>query len=410
MALRTRQDLVVLPKSETPADRSIEKRRLRKHYVLNVIREKGPLSRADIAKVSGFNLPSVSSLVDELVSDDLAIESEAREIPRGRRPIPVSLNANAACVLGIDVGKQSTIALVANLSGAILTRIEKPSPARISTIEGLTEWIVSVANALLRSSGAILPPVCGIGVGIPGLIRREPGGGGARSAPRISANDLAHRIEQEFGVPALVENDARTMALGSLWFDVGRKYRSFVVINIGHGIGCGIVVDGRVFTGCHGFAGEIGYVPVGERGVDGYLGHPDALENIASGSGLLRLAANAKLKVKSAADLAELAQKGDARALAIFREFAGGLGRGIATIINMFDPEAVILGGRVCRSSRFFIEETRAAVKLHTLAPILSGCELHVSNLDVDLGPLGAAATVLHHIFTANHVGVEEVI
>lgn len=407
MALKTRNDLVVLPKSETPADRSIEKRRLRKHYVLNVIREKGPLSRADIAKASGFNLPSVSSLVDELVEGGLVFESEAREIPRGRRPIPVSLNANAACVLGIDVGKQSTIAVVTNLAGSVLSRFEKPSPATIGTAKGLTSWSVEVARSLMAGGGVSLPPLCGIGVGVPGLIGHGPGGDDASKFP---AGQLRRRMEEEFGVAALVENDARMMALGSLWFDVGKQYSSFAVINIGHGIGCGIVIEGRVFAGAHGFAGELGYVPVGEKGVEGYLGHPDALENVASGSGLLRLAAKAKLKVKSAADLAKLADDGDARAKAVFAEFADCLGKGIATIVNMFDPQAVILGGRVCRSSRHFIDATRDAVKRHALMPIASSCELRVSGLDVDLGPMGAAATVLHHIFTANHIGVEEVI
>src|SRR5690606_14979481 len=110
-------DLVAVNKpATTPSDRSIEKRRLRKHFILNVIREQGPLSRAEIAKVADFNLPSVSSLVDELIADGLAQEEKARHVLRGRRPIPVFLKQDAACALGIDVGKRTTTALLSNLA------------------------------------------------------------------------------------------------------------------------------------------------------------------------------------------------------------------------------------------------------------------------------------------------------
>lgn len=406
MKILTRPELVVVPNSSTPAERSIEKRRLRKHAVLNEIRVHGPLSRADISKSLGYNLPSVSSLVDELVADGLVLEEEARAIPRGRRPIPVLLNENAAAVLGIDMGRTSTIGLLLNLRGRVLVRLERKTPA-MKTVKAHASWATEVAEKILLKSGDSLPPLAGIGVALPGLVVK---GHAAKGAPQNLADNIQAELRERFGVPAFVENDARMMALGSFWFGAGRDYKDFLVINIGHGVGMGVVVNGRILNGKQGYAGEFGYLPMGEPGVPGFLNKPQALENVASGAGLIRKAKEAGIAVADASELADLARKGNAAARRIFDEFAEALGRGIAAVMNIFDPQAVILSGRVCRSSDLFFNKTREAVQAHALAPIFETTSVQLSTLDVDLGPLGAGASVLHQIFHNEHVGVDEVI
>lgn len=407
MTLAIRSDLVVVPNNATPADRSIEKRRLRKHLVLNVIRERGPLSRADISKISGYNLPNVSSLVDELVADDLVREEEARAVPRGRRPIPVYLNENYAAVLGMDVGRSSTISILVNLAGKVLARVEDRTP-ELDTIDAHVQWVQKVADRALKGQGAPIPPLCGIGVGLPGLILKETNGKGQQATGPASAISTA--LQARYGVPGLVENDARMMALGSSWFGEGSRFENFAIINIGQGIGLGVVLGGRVFSGKQGFGGELGYVPLGETGAGSLLGNPDALENIASGAGLMRLARRRRLKVRDVAELADAARKGSAPAREVFGAFAESLGRGISTVLNLLDPEAVILCGRVTRASDLFLEQTLAETRRHTLAPIFNSTQIMVSRLDVDLGPLGAAASILHLIFKTAHLNVDEVI
>ncbi len=404
--MRTRTDLVIVPNSSTPADRSVEKRRIRKHVVLNEVRRNGPLSRAEISKSLGYNLPSVSSLVDELIADGLVLEEEARAIPRGRRPIPIHLNSAAASVIGIDMGRRSTIGMMLNLGGEVMTRIERKTPAS-KTPAAHIKWAKNVAIRILETGTESSAPLCGVGIAIPGLVTKE------QSAEKPGQELIARirtELEDALGVAVLVQNDARMMALGSLWFGAGRSYRSFAVINIGHGVGMGLVLDGRVLTGKMGFAGEFGYVPIGERGVPGFLGHPDALENTGSGAGLLRMAKEKGVRVKDAAELAELARGGDRKAVEIFERFSQALGRGIATVINLFDLEAVILSGRVCRSSDVFFERMREIVRQHALGPIFESTRIQLSEMDVDLGPMGAAASVFHQIFHNSHVQVEEVI
>ncbi|MBI1290841.1 ROK family protein [bacterium] len=406
MNVPTRPELVVIPNSATPADRSVEKRRLRKHAVLNVIRLHGPLSRADISKASGFNLPSVSSLVDELVEDKLVIEEEARHIPRGRRPIPLYLNADAASILGIDIGKETTIAIAMNLAGETIGRFETKTPA-CKTDRDHSDWALKALAKTIDAVDRPLPPICGVGVALPGLVAR---GGASIGDEDDHSVAIQKAIQDEFGVPTIVENDARMMAMGALWFGAGKSLSSFAVINIGHGIGMGLVLEGKVFTGKQGFAGELGFVPLGDPGVKGFLGHPECLQNVVSGTGLIRLAKEAGLKVRSAGDLAELARARDPKALAIFDRFTRGLTRAVATVINLFDVEAVILSGRVCRSADLFFEPMKQELPKHALAPTLRTTKLLLSDLDVNLGPMGAAASILHQIFSSAHVQVDEVI
>lgn len=406
MVIATRPELVVLPNSETPADRSIEKRRLRKHVVLNAIRRQGPLSRAEISKCLGYNLPSVSSLVDELIADGLVIEESARAIPRGRRPIPVQLNSQAAAVLGIDLGRRSSIAMLVNLGGEVVARCERPTPV-LKTPKARAKWGIEMAQRVFAAAPAPRPPLAGIGMAIPGLVIKNRA---TSSVSRDEVDDLKRALEEEFEVPAFVENDARMMALGSLWFGDGKSFESFIVVNIGHGVGTGIVMDGRVVSGQHGFAGELGYLPLGEPNVPGFLDRPNALENLVSGAGLLRKAEQKGLKVEDVSALAELARGGHKGAAAIFDDFARALGLGIASLLNLLDPQAVIFSGRVSRAADVFLAKALEEARRHTLPPIWESTTIKTSSLDVDLGPLGAAACVLHQIFENAHVEVDEVI
>lgn len=400
MEIPTRGDLVVDFNGATPADRSMEKRRLRKHSVLNVIRRHGPLSRADITKKSGFNLPSVSTLVDELVADGLVLEEEAKAVPRGRRPIPVYLNVDAASIVGLDIGKRSTIMVVINLGGKLLTRYECKTPA-LKKSQAYADWARKVMEKVFREHPPSAP-LSGIGVAIPGM----------NSHPdHLSPAEMIRKaLTDRFGVPTLVEQDGRMMALGSHWFGAGRDLANFLVINLGHGTGMGVFIDGRLYRGKGGFAGEIGYIPIGDEDIDGYADCPSAMENMASGAGLIRRARARGLEVDDVSQLAEMARGGDRRALKAFKDFAQRLARGIATVANLFDPEAIILSGRVCRSADLFLEDLRAETARHTLGPIMQSTPIILSNLDVDLGPMGAAAAILHQIFNSSHVQVDEVI
>ncbi len=405
-SLPVRNDLVIRVNTDTPAERSAEQRRLRKHAVLNVIRTHGPISRSEIAKLLRFNVPHTSELVEDLLAEKLVYEEKPRVIPRGRWPIPLRMNASAASVLGIDIGRTATIAILTNLGGEILARFEEATPT-LSTPSNYRQWLEHILNLVGEYSDSDFPPVAGIGVALPGLVASSHG---RPSGDPELADDLREWVEHVTQAPTIVDNDARMMAYGWYWFAEGYKHTSFAILNVGQGLGLGLFLEGRVYTGTHGFAGEIGYVPAGEHDIPGFLGHPEALENTASGAGILRLARARGLHVAGVEELARLARNEDPTAREIFSIFAQYLGRALATVINLFDPEAVILAGRICRSHDLFFEQSLIEAERHTLAPIFHRTQISVSHLDVNLTSLGAVGCVMHHIFQASHIEVHDLI
>lgn len=403
--LPTYGELVVLPKGHTSEERNVELRRIRKHRVLNLIRECEFTSRAEISRITGYNLPNVSSIVEELVREGLVTESEAVETPRGRRPVPISLNKNAAMVMGIDIGKSQTVAILVNLRGETLHRLEKPTPTFANTT-GEVDWAVQCVKELVSGNNGTFPPLAGIGVGIPGLVRSsdKPDYEHASSPEALRAE-----LSKRFGVPVLVDNDARMMALGSIWFGHGREYSTFVLMTIAMGLGSGIVINRRITRGAFGTAGEIGHLPIGEPGIPCYCGGTGCLENTASIAGLLRLAEKYGLGSIDLASLASLARTGNASALLVFDEFATALARGIAVAANLLNPEAIVLSGHGAEAADLFLEKVKQRVRAATLPKLMEPPEIQVSELGDNTGCLGASAAVLHHIFNVAHMQLEEV-
>ncbi len=411
-----RNDLVILPRAgSSPMDKSFEMRRIRKHFVLNLIREQPGLSRAEIAKQAGLNLPSVSALVDELVSDELVKEQDARPSLRGRPPIPILLREDAASVLGIDIGKKTTTMFLANLKGQPLVSFERPTPTLFSP-EAYTEWTLEVADEILGQSASYMPPLCGIGVAVPGLVTSVasnvaagPGAVGAGES-WLAVESVRKALADKYRVEVLVDNDARLCVTGATWFSTGRrKYKNLAVLNLGFGLGLGVMVNGHLLRGEKGFAGEIGHIPLGRPGAPCYCGRSGCLETIASGAAITALAKERGLPVTDVEELAKRARQGFEDATAVFDVYADGIGRAAASIINLFNPEAIILTGKVSRAADVFLDSMKASMAAHSLPAAVMDTEIIVEPAK-NLSILGAVAVVLNQVFFSSHISVEEIL
>ncbi len=305
--------------------------------------------------------------------------------------------------IGIDVGGTKTVAVRTSIAGAVLARETRPTPAE--DVDGTLSTIVEVARAV-RTSGVVAA-----GVGAAGLVERP--GGRMKFAPNLAWRELPlqEHLREELGVPVVVDNDATVAAWGELRFGAGRGYRHMLFVGVGTGIGGGIVADGRLFRGAHGFAAEIGHIVVEPGGPRCGCGNHGCLEQVASGHALVRAArevarrspespigrlAGSDPDRATGSVVTSAARQGDPEAIGILAEVGRRLGEGIGGLVNVLDPEVVVVGGGVAEAGELLLGPARAS-----FADTVEGAAfrppvpLVVAELGNDAGAVGAAALAL---------------
>lgn len=404
--LEIRDGLLFDGAAESPAERQAGKRQLRKGQILGLLRTSGPLSRVEIARALAFNLRSVSLLVDELVAEQLVLEQEGRRTASGRRPIPVALNPAAACVLGMDVGRSSTAAALMDLQGNLLARTVAESNFSADPREQ-AGWVADLAARFLAGQKkGDLPPLAGMALAADGLVHRQ------QLPQRLAdaAEPVRARLETLLGVPVFSGSDSHFLALGEQWFGQARGVRHAAVFNLTDGLGLGVIIDGKLLSGSRGWAGEIGHVPLGEAGIPCFCGSTSCLENIVSGSGLVRMAKEEGLlagRRAAAGTVAELARKGSLPARRVFDRFARGLALAATLVIDLHNPEVVVFGGSLASCGDLFLETVNTELDRLAVPYIRAATRVCVSELGEDAVLLGACAAVLNQIYDTSHVAVE---
>lgn len=316
-------------------------------------------------------------------------------------PSSVSRMAGRAAI-GIDVGGTKVAALLVDEEGQVLGRAAAETPAEDA--EATMKTILQVAEEL-RSMGR---PVS-IGVGAAGMV--DFAAGTMRWAPNLSWTELPirDRVAEHTGLPCIVDNDANAAAWGEYRFGASKGYRHALMVTVGTGIGGGIVADGALYRGAHGFAAEIGHVIVEPGGPKCGCGNQGCWEQVASGHALGRLA---RLAVEMHPDsaivalagddevtgrhVAEAAMHGDAIATNILAQVGQRLGEGIAGLVNVLDPEAVVVGGGVAEVGDLLLAPARSAFLASVEAPDhRPEVPLLPAALGNDAGAIGAAALAL---------------
>lgn len=339
-------------------------RDINRQIVLNYVRERGPISRAEIAYETALQRSTISLIVDELKTGGL-LEEVSGESTGGRPPILLSLRTADAVAIGVDLGTIRTIVATSDLAGRVLEQEEFPTDAdaRKTTAE-----IIKRARKLIKKNKGTIE---GIGVSLPGLVDTESGT--ALFVPYFKWHDLeiSKEIGDETGLAVSADNDANAAALAELWFGRPevREVRDFIIVLIEEGVGTGIVFDGQVYRGENGSAGEFGHMTIGEGApVACAAGSRGCWEAFASERAALARyeklmnSSNSKGRIKFS-QLVDRALKGETAAQAALKETAHYLGIGIANLIQGLSPEAVIVGGPMVRAWPLIAEETKRAVE-----------------------------------------------
>lgn len=371
--------------------------------ILNAIKSHGDISRAEIARLTGLSPATVSAITAELIAENLVLEHAEGDSSGGRPPILLRLNPRGGFVIGIKVSEHHLFGALTDLTAAVITkqRLDLSDHAVNDILDGI---VTMVANLLL--SGSVRKKqLLGIGVGLAGVV--DCNRGVLKHSPIFGWREVPLRdlLQARLRVPVYVDNDVNTLTLSEKWFGAARTVENFLVVTLGRGVGMGIVVQGQIYRGHGGGAGEFGHIVVDPQGPPCACGGRGCLETFVADPGLLRLAQETwqrgKLSapVKCIEDLVTLAESGDEGAQRIFIGAGEVLGFQIANLINVFDPEMVIIGGEGTRNGEWMFDSMRQTIARHVMPGLRNDTEIRIDPWGDDAWARGAASLVLGELF-----------
>jgi len=332
---------------------SLTARDINRRIILNVIRTRQPVSRADVARLTGLQRSTVSLIADQLIEEGWIAEGELGRLPRGRRPIYLYMNAERAGIVGVNVRPGGTTIALADLNGKFKdqeTFLTERNPE-----DFLADLTNRVKGLIARHPGTTFE---GIGVSVPGRVSRNTQR--LTLAPNLGWKeiDLKTPLERATGLSVEIENAANACALAENYFGQhAAEIDNLIAVTVSEGIGTGIIANGQLLRGTSGMAGEFGHVSLDSTGPECRCGNRGCWEVMASNTAALRLYGEGEGKPEGRGkgskltfeQLIQQAQGGDAKALKAIDEMAKNLGRGLSMLVTGFEPSVIVMVGEITR-------------------------------------------------------------
>ncbi|WP_225847452.1 ROK family transcriptional regulator [Streptomyces sp. HPF1205] len=379
--------------------------------VFAAILAEGSLSRGDVADLLGVAPSTVTKAVTPLLADGYLEETDAARTPApslGRPSKRLRVNKARHAAIGVKICQDRLIGVLTNLRTEImdhrLVRLPEHSPGAV------LDAVCELAATLAASAPADPDHVLGIGVGLSGHVDAEQRT--SRHSALLGWNDVdvAGEVGRRTGLPTVVGNDVNALVVGQRWFGPARDCASFAVVTVGAGIGCGLFLNGGLYTGTSGMAGEIGHVPVQPDGPVCNCGRRGCLEAVASYDAVLRaIEARGGPRCHDIDEAIDLARRGTgpdaAAAAAAFAEAGGALGRALAWLYNMLNPEKLIIAGEGVKAQALFRPSMTEAVRAHTFSTAARDCDETTILIDDTDWARGAACLVIDAAIGALELG-----
>lgn len=353
------------------ADRNLI-RAINRFKVLHCIRDHRLISRVDIAKATGLSQASVTGITSELIKESLLFEKQTGDSLGGRRPILLALNPDGAYTLGVFIAFQEISVVIVNLEAEILASHKLPLKMDRHTPESISERIVQAVHACIWEAEFSKKQISGIGVAIPGLVDSQTGL--VRFLPNYGWKNVNLRdiLQEKINIPTYIENSANTLTLAEQWFGGGRGVDNFITINLEHGVGMGIVINGQLYRGCKGIAGEFGHITMDPDGPLCRCGKKGCLEAYVGNSAIIREAtaaveagdwvpnnpANITLE-----EIIQRARKGEHGLATIYQNAGRMLGIGISNLIEIFDPARILISGKGVNAGDLLFDTMRDTIR-----------------------------------------------
>ena len=373
---------------------------LRRHnrgLVLNLLREQGPLSRTELSHRTGLAPSVLTRLIRELLSEGVVMEAGKAESNGGRRPTLLALNPSYAHAIGLKVERTRLLGARVDLAGRIRAREAVPFPERLDP-----QRFLELARGLVEELGE--GRLLGVGIGISGFV--DAARGIELYSPILGWREvpLAAPLSQLVGLPVYLENDVNALTLAERWYGAGRAFRNFVCVTVGEGIGAGVVIGGELYRGATGGAGELGHTTINPDGPRCRCGERGCLEVYASDRFLLSQAK--ALGYESIEELTAVARDGDRAAQAVFTKMGRALGIGVKNLVNLLNPEAVVLGGERLDAADLFLPAFEEQVRRHSFPKEAEDLVIVPAELGEEGFLIGAATLAVREFFRLPAEGI----
>ncbi|MGW3422949.1 ROK family transcriptional regulator [Streptomyces phaeochromogenes] len=363
--------------------------------IFTTVLSHGPLTRSDMAGRAGLSAAAVTKAVRPLMEAGYLVEDAGDEArpSLGRPANPVRVDGGRALFIGVKITGNEIIAVLTDLCCRI--RVARHVPVDDREPKAVLASVAGLAQELLAEADGFGVRVQGLGVAVSGDVDRAAGE--VRFSPFLEWRDLplAELMELTTGLPVTVDNDVRALTVAEQWFGAGVGLSDFAVVTVGAGIGCGLVVHGKVVSGAHGVAGEIGHVVIDPTGPPCHCGNRGCAEAIAADPAIVAAVREAtRLPVADAAQAVDLARRGDPGAREVYARAGEAIGRAIATVANLMGPQRVIISGEGLAAYDLFAEQIRDAFTASAFGTA-ARCDLLTRPLPFDEWARGAAATAI---------------
>jgi predicted NBD/HSP70 family sugar kinase len=385
--------------------------------ILELIYNRRQITRKTLSETTGLSSLTVAKIITSLISDGLIAETDSVTTEKGRKPLLLSVNPDFAYAIGVDIGSYATKIGAIDFAGAIIEKEIKTlanffeSPSSIMDFEELCDHIAGIIEK--RGTENLL----GIGISITGLV--DYVSQTIVFCPNIRGyNNLAISsfLKERFGVPVLVDTSARCMALGERYFGKGYGRGDLSFVSVGHSISAGAIIEGKIFRGSSGFAGELGHVKVAGEGdklctcgsyncIEGFITLPEMkqmlVEKLEAYKGYSQLKEKyERTKELSYPDIANAVRTGDKVAVEGFGETIEKLSLVLSDYINLFNPASLVLGGGFFDLFPFILPELERELQKQCLTPSFRNVQLYLSELSVDGAIMGSAMQIIERLFT----------
>ena len=414
---------------EAPTPEISDKLQQRELALLHLIHSGVNNSRLELARQAGLSPASVTTIVQRLMGKGLVVEAEPAKSHLGRRPIPLEIRKDAAYLVGVDLGSFYLRIVITDINGNILHKIQTRTEMQQGR-DRVVEKTFAFIRQAIQESGLAPTAIKGMGIAHSGVIDSDAGMVLSYPRPGQMAEwknvPLREIFQNEFNVPCLLEDSVRTATTAEKCFALGRDLSNFLYIDVGMGIGAGIFLDGKLYRGAGGRAGEFGHITVDENGPLCSCGDNGCLETVASCAAIIQGVRTAlgqgidsKIRDLAAGDMdrisieliAQAAAENDSLAFRVLQKAASYIAIGLADLVNLLNPRVMIFGGALFRAvPQLLSDPLRRIIKQRSLEKSANEVELRVSSLGGEACALGAsrliAVKILDDLYANWHTGI----